>query len=730
MEQIDGIDIYSGLNPEQKKAVETINGPILILAGAGSGKTKVLTHRIANLLYSGVTPWSILAITFTNKAAKEMKERVSKLIGPKAEDIWISTFHSMCVRILRRDINRLNYSNNFTILDSTDQLNVVKQIMKEQNIDVKKFEPKAILASISNAKNELKTPAMYGKTANSFFEQRVLEVYERYQSRLKANESLDFDDIIMITVQLFQQVPEVLEYYQKKFLYVHIDEYQDTNRAQYMLVRMLADLNKNLCVVGDTDQSIYKWRGADIGNILKFEEDFPNAKVIMLEQNYRSTKHILKAANEVIKNNMQRKEKNLWTDNPQGNKLTLYQASNEHDEAYFMAKNIQDGINKGKTYQDFAVLYRTNAQTRVIEEVFIKSNIPYQMVGGTKFYDRKEIKDILAYLRLIVNPDDDLSLRRVINVPKRGIGATTVDKIAQYATEHGTSMYRALDVVDFIGLNGKTAEKVVQFADMIRNFTRMVEYLGVTELTEKVLEETGYREELKREKSIEAESRLENINELLSVTTEFERQNEDKSLVSFLTDIALVSDIDQMEDDAEQATGGVTMMTLHSAKGLEFPIVFLAGVEEGIFPHNRALMEEEEMEEERRLAYVGITRAEQELYITHAASRMLFGRMQMNAPSRFIAEIPEECITDLRKELRAEERKATIKKKSSFALDNRPTPRQDWQAGDKAKHGKWGLGTVVSVKNNNDDLELQIAFPQPVGIKKLLARFAPIEKVE
>ncbi|MFV9511464.1 DNA helicase PcrA [Tepidibacillus sp. LV47] len=727
MTQVQAAQIFAGLNPQQKKAVETINGPILVLAGAGSGKTKVLTHRIANLIHQGVPPWNILAITFTNKAAREMKERVAKLVGLQGEDIWISTFHSMCVRILRKDIHRIDYSNNFTILDSDDQFTVVKQIMKELNMDTKKLEPRAVLATISQAKNELKNPEQYGKSASDYFSQQVFTVYQKYQERLKANQSVDFDDLIMLTVQLFQKNPDVLEYYQRKFQYIHIDEYQDTNRAQYVLVRMLADYYQNIFVVGDTDQSIYKWRGADIQNILKFEEDYPKAQLIKLEQNYRSTKNILKAANAVIEHNTMRKPKNLWTENPEGNKLTLYESMNEHDEAYFIAKVIQKGIAKGRHYQDYAVLYRTNAQTRVIEEVFVKSNIPYKIVGGTKFYDRKEIKDILAYLRLIVNPDDDISLRRIINVPKRGIGAATVDKIAEYAASQGISMFRAIEVVDFIGIATKTANKISQFAEMIREFNQMAEYLGVTELTEMVLERTQYREELKKENPLEAQARIENIEEFLSVTMEFEKQNEDQSLIAFLTDLALISDVDQLDEEEEKQTG-VTLMTLHSAKGLEFPVVFLAGLEEGIFPHSRALFDEEEMEEERRLAYVGITRAEQELYLTYAQSRILFGKTQVNAPSRFIQEIPEELIHDVHKEEKNQLKQ--MRKTTSYDLQKRPITRGDWQVGDKAKHGKWGIGVVVSIKGNEDDLELQIAFPNPIGIKKLLARFAPIEKVE
>ena len=724
MESSQGINIYAGLNSQQKKAVEAINGPVLLLAGAGSGKTKVLTHRIANLLESGVSPWSILAITFTNKAAKEMRERVERLVGARGNDIWISTFHAMCVRILRKDIEHLGYSRQFTILDSGDQLNLVKQIMRDLNIDTKKIEPKAVLAAISNAKNELKTPAIYGKTAADYFQSKVITVFEKYQARLATNNSLDFDDLIMKTVELFQKAPEVLNYYQKKFLYIHIDEYQDTNRSQYMLATMLADLHKNICVVGDTDQSIYRWRGADISNILNFEEDYPKATVIMLEQNYRSTKNILAAANAVIENNRLRKEKNLWTENATGEKITIYQAYQEHDEVYFIAELIQEAVEKGKQYSDHAILYRTNAQSRVIEEIFIKSNIPYQMIGGTKFYERKEIKDILAYLRLVANPDDDLSLRRIINVPKRGVGQATLDKLAEYAVEQEISIFSALGVIDFIGLSGRAINKVSEFAELLTQLNKRAEELGITELTELILQKTGYIEELQNEKSIESESRIENIKEFLSVTREFEENNEFITLQDFLTDVALVSDIDQMTD-GEQSSG-VTMMTLHSAKGLEFPIVFLVGLEEGIFPHNRSLMEEMEMEEERRLAYVGITRAEEELYLTYASSRMLYGRSQMNAPSRFINEIPEELTNNLGK---VQKTYGIQQKKVVFAAD-RTAADQAWQLGDKARHSKWGIGTVVSLKNANDDLELQIAFDSPIGIKKLLARFAPIEKVE
>ncbi|MBO8171715.1 MAG: DNA helicase PcrA [Bacillaceae bacterium] len=730
------------LNPQQQQAVRTTEGPLLIVAGAGSGKTRVLTQRMIYLLeVRQVRPWNILAITFTNKAAREMKERVANQVGPIAEDIWISTFHAMCVRILRRDIDKLGYTRNFTILDASDQLTVIKQSLKELNLDPKQHDPRAILATISNLKNELKGPEDFARIVSGTnpFEKVALDVYRHYQKQLKNNNALDFDDLIMKTIELFNKEPEVLEYFQDKFQYIHVDEYQDTNRAQYMLVRMLADRHRNICVVGDSDQSIYAWRGADITNILSFEEDYPDATVIKLEQNYRSTKRILKAANHVIENNISRKPKNLWTENEEGHKIQVYMGDNEHSEAYFIAEKIIEGRKNGRKYGDFAILYRTNAQSRVIEEVFLKSNIPYTIFGGIKFYDRKEIKDILAYLRLIANPDDDISLRRIINVPKRGIGQATVEKIEQYAAEHGLSMFRAIQETPQIGLAARATNKVQEFADLIRNLSQMVEYLSVTELTEEVLNRTEYRLELQREGTLEAKSRLENIEEFMSVTLEFERNQEDKSLVAFLTDLALISDIDSY--DEEEAEDKVLMMTMHSAKGLEFPVVFLAGMEEGVFPHNRALLDETEMEEERRLAYVGITRAEEELYMTAARMRTLYGRTNMNDPSRFIAEIPEELIEHTGKE---EAPSSGWGRTSGFTRGTgapagtfrRPVQHQgadvtlDWHVGDKVKHGKWGTGTVVSVKGEGEDLELNIAFPKPVGIKKLLARFAPIEKIE
>lgn len=736
--------LIKGLNPEQQKAVKTTDGPLLIMAGAGSGKTRVLTHRIAYLIVEKhVNPYNILAITFTNKAAREMRERIQRLMGGTADDVWISTFHSMCVRILRRDIDRIGYNRNFTILDSGDQLSVIKQILKDKNLDPKKYDPRAILGSISSAKNELISPEEYDKTVGGYIEQVVSDVYKEYQRRLKKNQALDFDDLIMVTINLFQRVPEVLEHYQRKFQYIHVDEYQDTNKSQYMLVKLLASRFQNLCVVGDSDQSIYRWRGADIANILSFEKDYPRAQVILLEQNYRSTKNILFAANKVIANNIGRKEKNLWTDNPEGNKIHYYRADSEQGEAQFVIGKMKEIVLKeNRNWSDIAILYRTNAQSRVMEEALLKSNIEYSIVGGTKFYDRKEIKDILGYLRLIANPNDDISLQRIINVPKRGIGSSSIDKMANFATNYDISIIEGLESVELMGLSPKITKAAVQFKNLIHNFHQMQEYLSVTELVEEVLEKTGYREMLKAEKSIEAQSRLENIDEFLSVTKNFEDNSEDKSLIGFLTDLALVADIDKLDDDGEKSDA-VVLMTLHSAKGLEFPVVFLIGLEEGVFPHSRSLMEEAEMEEERRLMYVGCTRAEQQLFLTNAQMRTLYGRTNMNAPSRFIKEVPQEVLEGMEPVRRnnppqpvanpfSRNQRQTQTQRHAAALRPNTTSTggdgDQWKVGDKAEHGKWGIGTVVSVKGEGDGTELDIAFPSPTGIKRLLAKFAPIKK--
>ncbi|OMD83092.1 MULTISPECIES: DNA helicase PcrA [Paenibacillus] len=779
MQLINIQDAVSRLNPPQRQAVETTEGPLLIMAGAGSGKTRVLTHRIAWLIANRkAPPWAILAITFTNKAAREMQERVSKLVGSEGRDIWVSTFHSMCVRILRKDIERIGFTSNFSILDSTDQLSVIRNCMKELNIDTKKFEPKAVQAIISASKNELITPAQYEQKVGDYFEGLVAKVYKMYQRRLRSNNSLDFDDLIMKTIELFKEVPEVLDFYQKKFKYIHVDEYQDTNRAQYMLCRMLADSHHRICVVGDSDQSIYRWRGADITNILNFEEDYPEAKTILLEQNYRSTANILNAANGVIALNSGRKPKKLWTDSEEGAKIKVYRADSEHDEGYFVTGEISKNVKQGQAYQNHAILYRTNAQSRVIEEILIKSDIPYQIVGGIKFYDRKEIKDLLAYLRLLSNPDDDISLTRIINVPKRGLGDTTVGKLAAAAGERGVSIFRVLQTVDDLGFAGRTRNMLVEFYDMIEALHRMVEFLSVTELTEKILEMSQYRLELQNENTLESRSRLENIDEFLSVTMEFEKNNEDKSLVSFLTDLALIADIDSVNDDEEDRSDAVVLMTMHSAKGLEFPTVFIVGMEEGVFPHSRAFQDNDELEEERRLAYVGITRAEKQLFLSCARMRTLFGRTTANQPSRFLEEIPEELKEDTVKTQDRFQRggaeaggayggrgfgsggrgnfggrggatgatpagggstASAAASKSSVTVTSGGAQRAtgagaaaagDYKAGDKVSHGKWGTGTVVSVKGSGNDTELQIAFPAPVGVKRLLAGFAPITKVE
>lgn len=729
--------LLNGMNPEQAEAVQATEGPLLIMAGAGSGKTRVLTHRIAYLvLEKQVYPSNILAITFTNKAAREMRNRIDGLLGHgTGERMWASTFHSMCVRILRRDIDRIGFSKNFSILDTTDQLTVIKNVLKQLNLDPKKFEPRTMLNAISSAKNECITAEDFAANMNAHnpYEKTVSEVYAAYAKRLQKNQSLDFDDLIMTTLTLFNKVPEVLEYYQNKFHYIHVDEYQDTNNAQYQLVQKLASKFKNICVVGDSDQSIYRWRGADITNILSFEKDYPNAKVIMLEQNYRSTKRILQAANDVIQKNTSRYPKELRTDNADGPAITLHKASDERQEAQYVVQEIQK-LMQQENYKtsDFAILYRTNAQSRILEEMFVKSNMTYTIVGGTKFYDRKEIKDLLAYLRLIANNDDDLSLARVINEPKRGIGATSFEKMARFAIDHDRTIMDSLQEVDFMGLTPRTAQTALEFHTMINGFTQMQEYLSVTELVEEVLNKSGYRQMLQNDKTIEGESRLENLNEFLSVTQAFEKQSDDKSLVAFLTDLALISDIDSLDDD-EDADGPIILMTMHAAKGLEFPVVFIIGLEENVFPHSRSNNDDDELEEERRLAYVGITRAEKRLYLTHATSRTLFGKSNYNMPSRFISEISEDLIEQTFANHRAGAA-TNYKQIPKRAAVTRPAYKQSggdklgWKAGDRATHKKWGTGTVVNVKGEGEQVELDIAFPSPVGIKRLLAKFAPIEK--
>lgn len=727
--------LLDNMNTEQSEAVRTTEGPLLIMAGAGSGKTRVLTHRIAYLLdEKGVSPYNVLAITFTNKAAREMKERVEKLVGEEAQVIWMSTFHSMCVRILRRDADRIGIERNFTILDPTDQKSVIKDVLKTENIDSKRYDPRMFLSAISNMKNELKTVEDAEIEATDFMSDMVARVYAGYQRQLSRNEALDFDDLIMTTINLFKRVPDVLEYYQNKFQYIHVDEYQDTNRAQYTLVKLLADKFKNLCVVGDSDQSIYGWRGADIQNILSFEEDYPNARTIFLEQNYRSTKVILNAANEVIKNNTERKPKGLWTANQEGKKINYYQAQSESDEAQYVVKEImRQQRENNKSFNDIAILYRTNAQSRVLEETFMKSNIPYTMVGGHKFYDRKEIKDLLSYLRLIANSNDDISLQCIINVPKRGIGPSSVEKIQAYARQNDLSMFDALAEADFIGLTKKVTKQAIDFYTLISNLIQEQEFLEVSEIVEEVLNKSGYKEMLERDQTLEARSRLENIEEFMSVPMDYEKNTplEEQSLINFLTDLSLVADID--EADIEN---GVTLMTMHSAKGLEFPVVFIMGMEESIFPHIRSILSDDdhEMEEERRICYVAITRAEEELYLTHATSRTLFGKTQSNSASRFLKEIPEDL---LNKPARTESRYAgasSSQRPVKRGPSRRTTKRSEvasgtWNVGDKVVHKAWGEGMVSNVNEKNGTVELDIIFKSQ-GPKRLLANFAPIKKKE
>ncbi len=754
MAEVQEHKLLNGMNPKQKEAVLATEGPLLIMAGAGSGKTRVLTHRMAYLLQEKlVNPWNILAITFTNKAAKEMKERVTRLVGTAGSDMWVSTFHSMCVRILRREAEQIGYSRNFTICDQSETETLMKRIVKEKNLDSKKFEPRAILGKISNAKNELLTPEEYANMTGNYFDNIVAECYGAYQRHLKNAQSMDFDDLIMQAVKLFEKYPETLAYYQNKFHYIHVDEYQDTNFAQYKLVQLLADKFNNICVVGDADQSIYGWRGADMANIMNFEKDYSNAKVVLLEQNYRSTKTILKAANGVIQNNNNRKDKKLWTDNVEGEKITYYRAQSEHDEARFIVSTMQQQVQeKGRKYGDFAILYRTNAQSRVIEDTLVKSNIPYKMVGGHKFYDRKEIKDVMAYLRLISNPADDLSFNRIINVPKRGIGGVSLQKLYDFSNIYDYSYLDAAKNVSLSPLTGKAATETGKFAKMLTDLQQMAEFVSVTEIVEQMLEKTGYITSLEQENTLESETRIANINEFLSVTQEFDKLTDGESnLTDFLTDLALVSDLDQVEEEPQSE---VTLMTLHAAKGLEFPVVFVIGMEEGIFPSFRSLMEEAEMEEERRLAYVGITRAEQELFITNAYSRLLYGRTQNNPPSRFMQEMDADVLEYANTANRMSPSSVTAQPASTYrqrwktnryehAVSQTYEPAQPtqsvsqqgnsgadklgWNVGDKAVHKKWGTGMVVQMTGEGDGLQLDIAF-KDIGIKRLLASFAPIEK--
>ncbi|MEW6229759.1 MAG: DNA helicase PcrA, partial [Bacillota bacterium] len=639
------MDILEDLNPGQRQAVCHTEGPLLILAGAGSGKTRVLTHRVAYLIgEKGVFPDNILAVTFTNKAANEMRERVARLVGPWSRSVWISTFHAFSARVLRHDIDKLGLPRGFTIFDEADQKSAMKRALRELNLDDSKFQPQAVLAAISNAKNELAGPEEYAGQAHEFWEKMVARIYPVYQKVLRDNNALDFDDLLVETVRLFKECPSVLNWYQEQLKYILVDEYQDTNHAQYELVNLLAAKHRNLCVCGDPDQSIYQWRGADIRNILDFEHDYPDAAVIKLEENYRSTQTILDIANHVIANNRSRKEKNLWTRNVRGREAIYYKAWDERDEAAFVANEIERAVRKGRPYGAFVVLYRTNAQSRVFEETFMGRGVPYKVVGGLKFYERKEIKDILAYLRLILNPDDAVSLSRVANVPRRGVGEATLGKYVSYARENGLPVISALqDTTAVPGVAAKTRDALAEFGSMIAELAQNAPRLPVTEIVRRVMDRSGYVTALEEERTVEALTRVENVKELLSVTREFDaRDHEHRGLEGFLEEVTLATDVDLLSEQEE----GVTLMTLHSAKGLEFPVVFLVGMEEGLFPHSRTLFEDRQLEEERRLCYVGITRAKEALYFTRAEQRLLYGEIVASAPSRFLEEIPDELLVE------------------------------------------------------------------------------------
>lgn len=726
--------LLDGLNREQAQAVQHTEGPLLILAGAGSGKTKVLTVRIAYLLSQGVNPYEILAITFTNKAAKEMKSRVESLVGDVANRIWLSTFHSFCAKFLRFELdNFLGYNSNFTIYDTSDSQAVIKAALKALNLDDKYYPVGAMIGAISDAKNKLLFASDFRKQAKDFYQQKVADVYEYYERELRKNNALDFDDLLLVAVKLLQTNAAVLDKYSKRFRYVMIDEYQDTNHAQYLLASLLSSHWKNIAVVGDADQSIYAWRGADIQNILDFEKDYPNCTSIKLEQNYRSTKIILDAANAVIDNNEGRPEKNLWTDKTEGAKIQHFTAQSEHEEAAFIGDTIVKKHDiHGVPYGDMAILYRTNAQSRVLEEGLIKRALPYTMVGGTKFYDRKEIKDVLAYLRVLYNPFDDLSLLRIINVPKRSIGATTVSKLQDYARTNGTSLFMTLTQLHLVdSIKGKTKEKLEEFGILIFTLVAEMDDTSVLDILEAILDRTGYLAQLEESTDPQDQARAENIGELLSVAKDFQDTNPTGTVEDFLEQVALVNDVDSFEQEESK----VTLMTLHAAKGLEFPIVFLCGLEEGLFPHSRTLMNPEEIEEERRLAYVGITRAEKELFISNATTRTVFGRTSAYLPSRFIDEIPSELIDGLRAKRKVPD---DIKRHvpQHMSVTSRPVTKPiirneviaDWKIGDTALHSKWGNGKVVGVDGQGAGMKLTIEFPTQ-GVRVVMAKFAPVKKV-
>lgn len=742
------------LNPQQQEAVECTEGPLLIIAGAGSGKTRVLTQRIAYLITEKqVNPWNILAITFTNKAAGEMRDRVDQLADVNGGSVWVSTFHSTCVRILRRYIDRLGYDTNFTIYDTDDQKHVIKDIIKQMDLDTRMFKDRALLSAISSAKNELISPEEYQlDAAGDWNKQTISKVYNAYQRVLKQNNALDFDDLLMKTVELFQSQPDVLDSYQERFRYLMVDEYQDTNTAQFALVNLLAKKYRNLCVVGDDDQSIYRFRGANIRNILDFEKNFPDAKVIKLEQNYRSTQNILNAANAVIANNRGRKKKTLWSDRDEGEQVHLRQFMNAFEEAEYVAGDIRAKVREGAEYSDFAVLYRTNAQSRMFEEKFLMANIPYRLVGGLNFYSRKEIKDLLAYLKTIDNARDDLAVRRIINVPKRGIGVASVNKAADYAEEQGISLYEAMRRADEVPGLARAAAKLKGFTQYIDSLRAMAGILSVEELLKKVIDQTGYVRELEAEDTEESRARIENIDELITKVVTYEDSAEHPSLNGFLADVALVADIDMEDND----TNKVLLMTLHSAKGLEFPNVYLTGMEDGIFPSYMTITSDDamELEEERRLCYVGITRAMNDLTMTSCKTRMIRGETQYNKVSRFVHEIPRELVDLGRDSLPERKKEAEIQKKNvwkkavqefrkpaaySQTMFDKPALTKgsslmsasgapDYEVGDTVRHIKFGTGLVLNIVKGAKDYEVTVDF-EKYGVKKMFAAFAKLQKI-
>lgn len=741
------VDCTYGLNPQQAEAVINTEGPMLIMAGAGSGKTKVLTCRVANLLQKGVRPYRILAITFTNKAAAEMRERVNNMSGPAAKDVWLFTFHAFCARFLRMEIDKLpGYGGNFAIYDTADSQNLIKQILKEMNLDDKRFQPSGILSRISNAKNALQDAAAFARQAGDFYEQKVADIYSRYEQKLQLNNALDFDDLLMLSIKLLQENKEVREKYQDRFDYLLVDEYQDTNHAQYLLTKFLAAKHRNICVVGDADQSIYGWRGADIQNILDFEKDYHDAKVIKLEQNYRSTQIILDAANAVIENNTGRKPKNLWTENKSGADIIYFQAVDERDEARFVIEQLQNlQRTENKKLGDMAILYRTNTQSRIFEEMLIKSGISYNMVGGLKFYERKEIKDIIAYLRVIFNPADSLSLLRIINVPKRGIGDASLAKIQAYAAANNVSLFEAVSNAAAIdGLSSRFVSKLDDLAGIIFELMNLASEAPVEDLIDRVLRDTGYLEELENERTPQAQSRIDNLHELISVAQEFAASEEENNLENFLAHVALVSDI----DDTELGEDAITLMTLHSSKGLEFPVVFLVGMEEGLFPHARTLMDETEIEEERRLCYVGITRAKEKLFLSSTKMRTIYGNTVTYPPSRFLQEIPARLVKTIKRQERfsalenfkqVSEKYSTRPQKPASTFNPHSFMPQKpaaaaggtgtrFNTGDRVSHSKWGEGMVVSVKDSPDGQEVKVAFAG-AGVRSLLTKYAVLKKL-